>query len=343
MSTQLYQLQMDGTWKRPVALIAPVGEWIYGPLGSYFPGPTTSGLPPGVVPALYPATGGPFGSISGSGRVTLSGVGTVVDGWDFPAGLTVSGQNITVQNCRIRGKVGAPTGPLVVCYGSTVVNLTVQDCEIIPDEPGRGTDGITGHHYTAKRNKIQHCTDSFGVFNTASPSGQHSVYIYANYAGDHAYFSPDPAHPGDTPISHTHNDALQVQSGNLIRVIGNTLLGLIDPAVGQASFSSASPDPASTPPGGYNVNYPVMNGNSALQVTQGVGPVFDLWLNNNFIDGGGYAVNVGPGSYPNFGQIKDNTFGSKMIWRYISVPNAAPCTISGNVKEDGTPVPVVRY
>ena len=100
------------------------------------------------------------------------------------------------------------------------------------------------------------------------------VRVERSYLHDFTHLQSDP-HQGGGP---SHDDAIQVQAGTDNRILSNTLEGAY---------------------------------NAAVMVTQDAGRTRNLWINSNWIDGGGCSINYkSNGPYKYGMKVNRNYFGS---------------------------------
>lgn len=118
----------------------------------------------------------------------------------------------------------------------------------------------------------------------------------------------------DHADGYTHNDCVQLQKGIGVRLVGNSM------------------------DGAYN---------AAVMVTQDAGPVADLLIADNYLDGGGATVNFGSeGLIKRNLVVANNRFGRNQRnpgMAIIRNPDKSQLTAFGNVWDDsGLPVSVTR-
>lgn len=283
-----------------------------------------------------------------SGDMTVTVPGTVLDGLDIAGRVSVTTTDVTIRNCRVRGNSTLATNAgLINATNINVQRLIIQDCLLNPDVPSLWWNGVTGHDFTVQRCNIYGTVDGVGVFNTANSGGPVNVKILGNWIHDLAYFSPDPNHTGDTPVSHTHNDCIQIQAGTNIEIGWNVLAGFCSPTYGpDISRDQAHPNSG----GGFSTHYPYLQASSAVQVNLRSGFIpGGLNIHDNLIDGGAFSINTDAATYPDFGSIRNNRFGDNQrpdSPAYISVPAAVFNTglVTGNTHQaSGLPVPVRTF
>jgi hypothetical protein len=250
------------------------------------PGATNTGVPAGTVLKVH------------TGDITVTTPGTVLNGLDIRGLVKIQAANVTIKNSIIRGRADKP-GVLINNLGG-FSNLVVTDTEIFPTVMSNNNHGIYGYNLTATRLNIHNVID--GIHITGS-----NVTVQNSWIHDHAHYAQDPNH-GGTP---SHDDGIQVQVGNNIKINGNRLTG---------SYSAA------------------------VQVTQDRGKVSNFSFTNNYADGGHCTVNIAQKTYgPLVGTvIKDNKFGRDTDNYNCGIIASTATTIdhARNFFTDGTPVTI---
>lgn len=260
-------VQAQGTVATPAAT-APASRTAL-TLGSYQPTATTSGVVAGTALKAYNTSGA---------DLVITKDGTVLDGLDIYGDIKVRAKNVTIKNSRLHGGKAVPkanTG-IIDANSAAVVNLVVQDNTLIPDSPSYYRDGIVGHDYTAKRNHIQGTNDGLGIFNRPGGPVAANVTAEGNYIHGLTFFSNDPAHSDGT-----HNDGIQVQGGENIRIAGNNVVATSKPGAGSA------PNPRGTHAG------------TGIMLQQNVAKLANVVVDKNWVDDGQTSINVDNGKYSN--------------------------------------------
>jgi len=220
------------------------------------PGPTNTGVPAGVVlKASY-------------GNMNIKTAGTVISGLDIHGFVAINAPNVTIKDCIIRGGVATGNIGLVQDVNSIATNFLIEDSELVPEYPSVWIDAIKGWNYTAVR------INAHGTVDTAKVYGDNTT-IKSSWLHDTQWYASDPNQGGGP----THNDGVQVLSGNNIHILNNTITG---------------------------------SNNSAMQVTQDHGPVSNLFFENNWADNGGCSVNLAakPLAYMDGITVSYNQFGN---------------------------------
>jgi hypothetical protein len=145
-----------------------------------FPTAATTGIPAGTTLRSCGST------------VTLSTANAVIDGCTYTGNVTVTAQNVTIKNSRLKGQVWT--------QGSG--SYTLLDSDIGPDSGCNGQTALGFGNYTAKRVKIH----NFGDGVRASGSNivfEDSLILGCSNAGDHA--DGVQGYQGGTNIKINHN------------------------------------------------------------------------------------------------------------------------------------------
>lgn len=229
-----------------------------------------------------------------NGDLVITKAGTVIDGLDVYGTVSVRADNVVIKNTRIRGKVAAYNTPLVSMNKGNR-NLRVIDTTISPDKPSPNLYGIMGWEFTLERVNISKVVDSVHIYGS-------NVTIKSSWLHSNVHYAKDPNF-GGTP---THDDGIQIQKGDNIRILGNR----IEDA--------------------YNVT---------VMITQDMGRTSDVQLVGNWLDGAGCNLNIaekGRGALQGL-VAKDNTFGRNTRHQDCAMisPTSTKIAISGNVYTDG--------
>lgn len=147
------------------------------------------------------------------------------------------------------------------------------------------------------------------VVDSAHIFNGNNVLIENSYLHDNTHFGPtvDTGHPDGS-----HDDNVQVQSGSNITIRNSVLSGAF---------------------------------NAGVQITQGLGPVSNLSIQNNWIEGGGCALNIAEGDYGTISglTITNNSFGATRFNCQIlaTAQTLAVSKVSGNTLRSGQSVEVI--
>jgi len=265
----------------PAALAAPASAATPA-VGTYVPSAATTGVPAGVTLTEY------------DGNLTVSTAGAVIDGLDIHGFVKVTAPDVTIKNSIIRGTATTKTAPLLTSASSSA-SVTIQDSELFAAVPSGWIDGIRGYNITAKRVDIHDVIDAMHLYGD-------NVTLEASYLHDNVHFASDP-NQGGTP---SHDDSIQIQKGNNIRIVGNNISGAF---------------------------------NTGLQFTQDQGTVSNVTIDKNKLDGGGCTINLaekGKGAFQGI-KITNNTFGrtTKVANCAIIAPTTTTVATSNNLFVDG--------
>lgn len=246
------------------------------PPGTEKPGPSNTGpLARGITPVPYPLTGGVGGDIV-SGVLTLLDSGIDLKGYDIPARVVYKNAGQKLRGCKIRGGAAVTSGGdvgLVDCSAAAVRDALIEDCELVPDNPSAWVNGIRGHDFTEQRNNIHGVVDGIDYF-PAVAGGVLNAFSLASWVHDLGGWGPD-----SIGRVWVHADCRQCPGGTGLTIIGCADYGFFDPTIGQASNPAVNP------------NYPQMNTNSVMQVTQNSGNMRGLMWTDSWVYGGGASLN----------------------------------------------------
>lgn len=274
----------------PAPAAAPAPEPAPAPttLSTGKPGPTNTGVPEGVSLRVH------------DGDLTITDAGTVIDGLDIRGTVSVRADNVTIRNSIVRGKpLSGPTGMISNTRGHT--GLKIVDTEIAPTLRTPHAMGILGGNFTATRVDIHNVIDGLHI-------NDNNVTLEYSWLHDNVHYTDDPNHGGDD----SHDDSIQIQAGNNIRIIGSNISGAY---------------------------------NSGIQLTQDAGRVSDVAIARNFLNGGGCTVNLsekGVGPFQGI-SITDNEFGRNTRHddcAIISPDSTRPVNERNIYVPDGAPVEV---
>lgn len=197
--------------------------------------------------------------------------GTVLDSLEIWGDIKIRAKNVTIKNSRLHGGAQIPSSNtgIVDANHANVSNLVVQDSTLVPQRPSYYRDGIVGHDYKAVRNHISQTNDGLGIFNRPGGPATANVTAEGNYIHTLTFWSNDPAHSDGT-----HNDGIQVQGGENIKIVGNT----IEAFIRTGSGSATSP------------RQPFAGVGIMLQ--QNVAKLKNVVVEKNYVDGGQTSINI---------------------------------------------------
>jgi hypothetical protein len=154
-----------------------------------------------------------------NGDITVTKDGTVLANLDIHGFVIVRAKNVTITNSIVRGgpAQGFATG-LITDYGYQ--GLLITDTRIVPEFPSVWLDGIKGSGFTARRVHISGGVDSVKI------QGSNTV-VEDSLLENTDYYASDPQQAGGP----THNDNIQIQNGQNVKVTGNTIRGATNFAV----------------------------------------------------------------------------------------------------------------
>ncbi len=154
-----------------------------------------------------------------NGDITVTKDGTVLANLDIHGFVIVRAENVTITNSIVRGGKanGVATG-LITDYGYQ--GLLITDTRIVPEFPSVWFDGIKGSGFTARRVHITGGVDSIKI------QGSNTI-VEDSLLEDTDYYANDPQQSGGP----THNDNIQIQNGQNVKVTGNTIRGATNFAI----------------------------------------------------------------------------------------------------------------
>lgn len=335
-------------------------SWTYGEYGDYMPDATHSGLQGiGLTPDDLTVD-------DTSGVLVVEEPDTYLHHVWFQRDVRVAAPGVKFAACLFSGTRTRTSNSGLLNVGSAADTLPsdavycdVYDCDFDPLLPSLWWDAFRGHHARLHRCRSSRTVDSFGIQNMNADRGPADVHVLGHFSSDFSYFSPDPTHANDTPVSKVHGDVFQWYGGRGLTVTGNNFQGFCDPDVGDITYSAEEPNPNGGGPNnhaagvGWNVNYPHLNISGAvLQVNANLAgqTVGGLNFRRNWVSGAYRHVtlsNPAGGSYEaNLGEWVDNIHGRDTV----EILNKPGTTTVGNLNghamtrernvfaDDGSPV-----
>jgi hypothetical protein len=332
-----YFLSTDLLWEAKGRPSIPASERSSLVGGTYIPAPDTTGVIPGI--ALTTVTGDQI----------ITTAGAVIENLNVVGGRIIArAANITIRNCWVRGGVATGNSGLIDASHANCVNLVVEDCTLIPDNPAYWWNAIMGRNYTIRRCHWQWTVDgcrdavSVGHPGATSPGLPLNIVVEQNFGGPLSFFSPDPNHANTD--NRVHSDHIQIESGMaknhdpansatwttaLTNIADASIVirhnsfwgwyagGDLFPDVWDG-FNASTSDPLTNPPNSQLTNLRDAN-TSLLQVTPNRGvPVTGIWYEGNYCQGGSVGVSLAGGagtSQRNPGRFVDNVFDG---WQKMS-------------------------
>ncbi|GAA3693044.1 hypothetical protein GCM10023081_33010 [Arthrobacter ginkgonis] len=230
--------------------------------GTYKPTSATTGVPSGTKLTPYNTSGA---------DLVITKDGTVLDGLEIWGDIKVRAKNVTIKNSKLHGGKAHPANAtgIIDANNANVTNLVVQDSTLDPQRPSYNRDGIVGHDYTSLRNHISHTNDGLGIFNRPGGPVTANVTASGNYIHTLTFFDKDAVH-----TDGTHNDGIQVQGGENIKIVGNT----VDAFVQTGAGSTASPR---APYAGIGI-----------MLQQNVAKLKNVVVEKNYVNGGQTGINI---------------------------------------------------
>lgn len=231
-----------------------------------------------------------------------AGSPVVIENKRFTGNVTVTGQNYTFRNCLFNGPGANPAGTLLRAADRNVVGLVVEDSEFrLADSSitakNKTAVGFVGHHTTLRRVWFHNVEDGFRPY-IAPLNGQYGGDLAFRAFGvvveDMLFYSPDTVVGGTQSDHQTHCDGMQNDAGGTnIQLVGCTILGMLNPALGDAA---TPPNPTGVTGSGHisgNIAYPDLYAVSCL-IFSGFAraPIGDVLIHRNRLGGGAVTINL---------------------------------------------------
>lgn len=249
--TQLYRLGSDGNWHSPGRPDIAPGAWTPGVVEPSLANIGTSAANCGARIARSSMTvvsANPFTPVDGTDYTNTVFTGKVTTAANTGGTFTdcfFAGANPTTSE---GGTVDLRAGD-----GSSGKLWTFTNCTFQPDSPNAWTDNIIGHHFKLIRCLLRDGNDGVGGYNTNGPDLM--VYLWGCYIDRVGWYYPDPT---GVHSDGTHSDVIQIQSGNILEVIGCSLHGYIVDRTGNAATNN--------PSGSNSGPFPYLQAGQILQV-----------------------------------------------------------------------------
>ncbi len=228
-----------------------------------YPDRTNTGVPAGTTLRQVPAqvTGGRGWHYDMRGWIEIDGDGTVLDGFESAATVSVRASNVTISNCRLAlrttGQTAADHSSAGVLIRNGSTNVTVRNCEIFGS--GRGADrlevGIKAQEKVTGTRVIGNDIHSMSTGVQTDEGLIQDNYIHD--FGFHDWGPPD----GPDHLNGTTSNAY----GGPLTVRHNTILNRFEQT-------------------------------DAISLFEDFSPQFDRVITNNLVAGGGYTIYGGANS-----------------------------------------------
>lgn len=254
------------------------------------PGPNNTGVKWGTVLTKH------YGDL----RITTPG--TVIDGKEIFGLVRVEAANVTIKNSIVRGRDITSDSALIYAGAASVKNLLVQNVELAPLKASPDINGINGSNFTLRNVNIHGVLDSVHIFGD-------NVTVESSWLHNNLHYVNDPNWNGGP----SHDDNVQIQKGNNIRIVNNTINGAV---------------------------------NAVMQITQDAGRTSNVTFANNNVAGGACSLNVAQKALGAISglTIRDNVIGASTYNCPMIVDSATLniSSVTGNVRPDGSVAKVVR-
>ncbi|MBF9233914.1 right-handed parallel beta-helix repeat-containing protein [Microvirga alba] len=202
------------------------------PIPPGFPNASNTGVPAGVI-------------LTPSGGITVTEVGTIVEGLNIKGQVNIQAANVTLKNSIITSSGYAP-----VNIKSGLIGVVVQDCEI--NGTGSNNDGSSGiaGQGTFLRNNIYNVENGINV--QGNDTRIEGNYIHDLNASGAPHYDGIQIDGGQSNVTVTHNTVINNQPGvsavmidnywgaaSNIKVDGNYLAGGGFPIYSDGHFNSS--------------------------------------------------------------------------------------------------------
>jgi hypothetical protein len=253
------------------------------------PGSANTGMPAGV-------------SRVHVGDLVVTRAGTVIDRMDVRGFVIIKAANVVIKNSIVRGRTITATGNVGMVKVLAGGSLTMTDSSIGPTVASVHLNGVVGSNFTLRRVEIARMVDSVRI------QGD-NVRVEASWLHANRHYLVDPTQ-GYKP---SHDDGIQIEKGNNINILGNTIDGAV---------------------------------NAAVMAVQGLGTISHLNVSRNYLGGGGCTVNFaeyGKGPF-RYTTVSSNRFGhdTSVAKCPIISPTTTKLTAAGNVYNDTNLPAVIR-
>ena len=239
-------------------------------------------------------------TINGSGDITVTADNVTISGWDIHGYVKVNGNNFTLIDSRVRGRVNPAAAQragyvqsALVLISAGVTGTDVEYSEIATDEyDGAWINGVSGSNFTVKHCNMHDTVDQFDI-----DAG--NVDIEANYIHDGTFSSIDNDHASDSVHPYwTHQDGVQIKGGPNVTITGNSFLTYVSPT------TSYDPDGYHT---GSSGDYRY---GASITGDPEKGAMSNLLIDRNWFDGGSanFQMSLVNTTQP-VGAIQYNRFG----------------------------------
>ena len=255
-----------------------------------WPGASNTGVPPGTKLTVH------------EGDLKITQNNTVIDSMEIRGLVRIEAKNVLIKNSRITGRL--LNSPLSLIYvNGPNYSVTVQDSELYAKHPSPYISGIIGWNFTLERVNIHNVIDQVHVIGD-------NVLVKDSWLHSNLHYKDDPFHSDGS-----HDDNIQIQQGNNIRIIHNTL----------TSSHTAS-----------------------VIVTQDTGVVSNLLIEKNHISNGACSLNLAEksrGTLKGF-VLRDNVFTRTQVYAgcaaLVDSTSVPLLSLSNNTWVDGSPISITR-
>jgi hypothetical protein len=204
---------------------------------------------------------GPTGPLNRlpDGTITIRTDGTVLENFELEGEIRVEARDVVIRNFRLRG-----TTDFGIRTSASDRSVTIEDGEIT----GTGRSAVFGNGVTARRLHIHHTLADAFHFSYAGDSSVESSYVH---------------HIG-AKVS-AHGDAVQIVKGSNFSFRNNRFDMPVDLPVDPSQYPADLVDRY----GGLRETH---GHNAAFMIKQDSGPISNVVVDGNWLNGGNVTINV---------------------------------------------------
>lgn len=252
-----------------------------------------------------------------SSDLNITSAGTTIQNLDVHGFVTVNANNVTIRNCRVRGRTTAAStssDPVLqggnqtfvqsalILVAAGVTGTLIEYCETGTDSYlGYWQNGISGAQFTARRCNVHDTVDAFDV---NAPGG---VTIEGCYVHDLSFSSTDGDHKTSSPPYWTHNDGVQIKGGDGTTIRGNNFVTYASQVTSYDPNGFHTGTALAASPG--DPVHPWLNYGAGVTIDNTV--TTNTLITLNWFEGAdaNFQCNVAPAGNTNLGEISYNRFG----------------------------------
>lgn len=272
--------------------------------------------------------------------------GQTISNTHFYCRVSITGQNITFENCFFHGNPTDQGHP--VSTGSAALNTTFIDCTFCPTAPQWGQYGVALNSGGGSLIRCDVYGTGDGACNISSTGWTNQWNFIQSAFHDFLYNSPFQSASQGINDNASHTDGIQWSGGKCF-IDGCGIWGFFqmtkrsqanepNAGFGTGSTGSSGPrqpyhffgnkytDTVAVAASGHSpaavIGQPSIYTTSCVMLSPALAPVTRFVVQNSYLDGSTWAINVSPNYPPNFGgwaagadlQFKNNKIGINHRW-----------------------------